>query len=80
MHTEIRPSIGPQRGGLVERVGSTNAAILDAVDAMESHVAETISLDDLGGGGGHFAAATEPAFPRKTGALDHGILPRVATG
>ena len=45
MHTEIRPSIGPQRSGLVARVGSTNAAILDAVDAMEGHVAEPISLE-----------------------------------
>ena len=66
MHTEIRPSIGPQRGGLVERVGSTNAAILDAVDAMESHVAEPISLGRPGRGGGHIAAAAEPAFPRES--------------
>ena len=47
MHTEIRPSIGPQRSGLVERVGSNNAAILDAVEAMESHIAEPLTLDDL---------------------------------
>ncbi len=47
LHTEIRPSVGPQRGGLVERVGSNNAAILDAVEAMESHVAEPLGLEDL---------------------------------
>lgn len=47
MHTEIRPSVGPQRSGLVERVGSTNAAILDAVRAMEANVAEPLKLDDL---------------------------------
>ena len=52
MHTEIRPSIGPQRGGLVARVGSTNAAILDAVGVMESHVAEPVSLDDLAAAAG----------------------------
>jgi len=49
MHTEIRPSVGPQRGGLVERVGSTNASILDAVEAMEAHVAEPLPLDRLAG-------------------------------
>jgi len=47
MHTEIRPSVGPQRSGLVERVGSTNAAILDAVRAMEAKVADPLTLDDL---------------------------------
>ncbi|MDG2340868.1 MAG: AraC family transcriptional regulator, partial [Paracoccaceae bacterium] len=40
MHTDVRPSAGPQRGGLVERLGVTTAAILDAVKAMESHVAD----------------------------------------
>ncbi|MGR3290175.1 MAG: GlxA family transcriptional regulator, partial [Paracoccaceae bacterium] len=47
LHTEIRPSGGPQRGGLVERVGSTNAAILDAVEAMDSHVADPLTLRQL---------------------------------
>jgi len=47
MHTEIRPPIGPQRGGLVERVGSTNAAILDAVRGMENHIAEPVTLGHL---------------------------------
>ncbi len=50
MHTDIRPSVGPQRGGLVERVGSTNAAILDAVKVMENHIAEPVTL-------GHLAAS-----------------------
>ncbi len=47
LHTEIRPSGGPQRGGLVGRVGTTNAAVLDAVAAMESHVADPLTLTDL---------------------------------
>lgn len=47
MHTEIRPSVGPQRGGLAARVGSNNAVILEAVKAMESHVADPISLAQL---------------------------------
>ncbi len=67
MHTEIRPSIGPQRGGLVERVGSTNAAILDAVDAMESHVAEPIPLDDLAGAAGISPRQLNRLFREKLG-------------
>lgn len=47
MHTEIRPSAGPQRAGLVERVGTTNPAILDAVEAMEANVAEPLDLQRL---------------------------------
>jgi transcriptional regulator GlxA family with amidase domain len=47
MHTEIRPPVGPQRAGLVERVGSNNAAILDAVESMEAHVADPLDLSQL---------------------------------
>ena len=47
LHTDIRPSGGPQRGGLVARVGTTSAAVLDAVEAMESHVADPLTLTDL---------------------------------
>lgn len=47
MHTEVRPAVGPQRAGLVARVGSTNAAILDAVRAMEANVSEPLALDQL---------------------------------
>lgn len=47
MHTEIRPSAGPQRAGLVERVGTTVPAILDAVEAMEANVADPLDLDRL---------------------------------
>lgn len=47
LHTEIRPSIGPQRGGLAKRVGSTNAAIVNAVEMMENHIADPVALDSL---------------------------------
>lgn len=47
LHTEIRPSGGPQRTGLVARVGTRNAALLNAVEAMEAHVAEPLSLSAL---------------------------------
>lgn len=47
LHTDIRPSSGAQRGGLVERVGTTAAPVLEAVQAMEDHVADPLALDDL---------------------------------
>lgn len=47
LHTDVRPSGGPQRGGLVERVGTTSAPVLDAVEAMENHVADPLALEDL---------------------------------
>jgi AraC family transcriptional regulator, glycine betaine-responsive activator len=47
MHTDIRPSGGPQRAGMVERWGTTNAAVLDAISAMESHLADPLELGDL---------------------------------
>src|SRR6056297_430609 len=47
MHTEIRPPTGPQRSSLVERVGTQSPAILDAVEAMESNIADPLSLPHL---------------------------------
>ncbi|MEX1234489.1 MAG: GlxA family transcriptional regulator [Roseovarius sp.] len=47
MHTEVRPAIGPQRAGLAERVGSHAPAILDAVEVMESHLADPLDLAQL---------------------------------
>src|SRR6056297_777191 len=47
MHTEVRPSIGPQRAGLVERVGTTAPAILDAVEAMEVNLGDPLPLARL---------------------------------
>lgn len=47
MHTDIRPSAGPQRSGMVERVGTSQPAIIDAIAAMEAHVADPLTLDDL---------------------------------
>jgi transcriptional regulator GlxA family with amidase domain len=47
MHTEVRPSIGPQRAGLVERLGTTDPALLDAVATMETHIADPVTLSDL---------------------------------
>lgn len=47
MHTDVRPPIGPQRGGLAQRVGTHVPAVLDAVQAMESHLADPLDLVQL---------------------------------
>ena len=49
LHTEVRPATGPQRAGLVERVGATDRPLLDAVEAMESHLADPLTLEQLAG-------------------------------
>jgi len=47
MHTEVRPPGGPQRAGLAERHGTTNAAVLQAIAAMEDHVSDPLDLGQL---------------------------------
>lgn len=47
MHTEVRPSGGPQRSGLVERHGTTEAGVIRAIEAMENHVADPLRLAQL---------------------------------
>lgn len=47
LHTEIRPSRGPQRSGRIERWGTTNGKVLDVIMAMEGHVADPLALSQL---------------------------------
>ena len=47
LHTEIRPSGGAQRGGLAARIGSNNLLVLSAVELMENHLADPLSLSQL---------------------------------
>lgn len=47
MHTEIRPSGGPQRAGRVVRYKTTDATVLRAIEAMENHVADPLELRQL---------------------------------
>lgn len=67
MHTDIRPSGGPQRAGLLDRVGSTNPSILDAVETMEAHVAEPVTLDRLAKTSGISARQLNRLFSEKLG-------------
>ena len=47
MHTEVRPSGGPQRAGLVERYATSKPAVIAAIQMMESHMADPLSLTQL---------------------------------
>ncbi|MHA1566357.1 MAG: GlxA family transcriptional regulator [Alphaproteobacteria bacterium] len=47
LNTQIRPSVGPQRAGLVERYRTTSAAVIRAIDAMENHIADPLTLDQI---------------------------------
>ena len=47
IHTEIRKSEGPQRAGLMQRHGTRNRAVLEAVETMEAHIADPIPLSHL---------------------------------
>jgi len=67
MHTEVRPSGGPQRSGLVERVGTTTRAILDAVEVMETHLADPLSLSQLASIAGVSSRQLSRLFEAKLG-------------
>ncbi len=47
MHTDIRPAGGPQRAGLAERYGTTRSVVLSALEAMDNHIADPLSLKQL---------------------------------
>ena len=47
LHTDIRAAAEPQRAGLVERLGVRSPRVLDAVSAMEDHVADPLTLPQL---------------------------------
>lgn len=47
LHTDIRAAAAPQRGGLPERLGSHSPHLVEAVSAMENHVADPLSLTQL---------------------------------
>lgn len=47
IHTEIRPSEGPQRAGFIQRYGSTNPGVILAIETMENNIAEPLTLSGL---------------------------------
>jgi transcriptional regulator GlxA family with amidase domain len=66
MHTDIRPSGGPQRGGLVARVGTTSAPVVDAVEVMETHIADPLTLEQLASIAGVSSRQLNRLFIQKT--------------
>ncbi len=47
LHTDVRPSEGPQRAGLSVRYGTTDPVIVAAIEAMENHIADPLDLGQL---------------------------------
>ena len=47
MHTDIRPSGGPQRAGIVARYRTNSAPVVVAIETMENHIADPLSLSQL---------------------------------
>ncbi|MGH1481455.1 MAG: helix-turn-helix domain-containing protein [Geminicoccales bacterium] len=47
MHTDVLPSVGPQRAGLVERFNTTKQAIIDAIEIMENRIADPLTLGEI---------------------------------
>ena len=47
LHTDIRAAADPQRAGLPERLGSHSPHLVEAVSAMENHIADPLSLSQL---------------------------------
>ncbi len=47
LHTDIRAASAPQRSGLAERLGNSSPQILEAVAAMETHIADPLTLPQI---------------------------------
>ena len=47
MHTNVRRPEGAQRAGLVERYKVRNRLVIDAISAMENHIADPLTLEML---------------------------------
>lgn len=47
LHTDVRPSAGPQRAGLIERYGVTHPGMIAAIEAMENRIADPLDLAEL---------------------------------
>ncbi|MGH1478642.1 MAG: GlxA family transcriptional regulator [Geminicoccales bacterium] len=67
MHTDVRPSGGPQRAGLVERFRTTNQAVIDAIGFMENRIADPLCLDELAGFAGVSKRQLNRLFREKLG-------------
>lgn len=67
LHTEIRPAGGPQRAGRVERYRTTDRSVLNAIEAMENHIADPLELAQLARISGVGARQLNRLFREKLG-------------
>jgi transcriptional regulator GlxA family with amidase domain len=67
LHTEIRPSSGPQRAGLVERYGTTSRPVIQAIEIMENHIANPLELALIGNVSGMGKRQLNRLFREKLG-------------
>lgn len=47
LHTDVRLAGDPQRAGLQEKFGVTSRPLLDAIEMMETHIADPLSLKQI---------------------------------
>ncbi|MCC0041578.1 MAG: GlxA family transcriptional regulator [Rhodobiaceae bacterium] len=47
VHTDVRPSGGPQRAGIAERYRTANGFLLAAIQAMQDHIADPLPVGAL---------------------------------
>ncbi len=47
MHTEVRPSGGPQRSGILERYNVKNAKLVLSIEAMENNLSNILTLKEI---------------------------------
>ncbi len=47
LHTDVRLAGDPQRAGLQERFGVTSRPLLDAIEMMETHIADPLSMKQI---------------------------------
>ncbi|MEM6463869.1 MAG: GlxA family transcriptional regulator [Pseudomonadota bacterium] len=67
VHTEIRPSGGAQRAGMVERFGTVSLPVIRAIELMEIHIADPLALDQLANLIGISARQLNRLFQEKLG-------------
>ena len=80
MHTDIRPSGGPQRAGIAEKYHINSPALIQAIEAMENHIADPLELDQLTGFSGTGPRQLNRLFREKLGISTMDILSRDPTG
>lgn len=67
LHTDVRPSGGPQRAGLVERYGTTSKPVVQAIEAMENHIGDPLNLSQVASQAGVGARQLNRLFTEKLG-------------